>query len=107
MVVKALVTYTKTHEETVVGETIEEIEEAVESYARSQEIDDDVGDEWETSISEVKPMTTKMRTGKTVGMVTEKELEELPCHTGVVDGELQHISDYNRAKSAKIPESKD
>lgn len=53
MVVKALVTYTKTHEETVVGETIEEIEEAVESYARSQEIDDDVGDEWETSISEV------------------------------------------------------
>lgn len=52
-------------------------------------------------------MTTKMRTGKTVGMVTEKELEELPCHTGVVDGELQHISDYNRAKSAKIPESKD
>ena len=90
--IKVQVTFTKETTITVVGESREEIEAATKAAAESDEIDRDwnLGD-WDYKVAQP----------------AEHRQAELKCHMGVVDGELVHIDDYNRAKGTEVPEAED
>ncbi len=96
--IKAVVTYTKEIEVTVVGETLEEIEAAANAAAEGQDLEDYACD-WDVRVSKCKDWVLPGQPTLTVA--------ELRCHEGVLDGKLVHIMDYNKAKGASVPEAKD
>lgn len=95
MTVKAMVTFTMEINVTVVGKSLKEIRRAAEKEAAGGLKDWGVNDDWDVHVAEIRPDT----------VLTKEQLEALPCHVGVVGGELLHIYDYNQKHGTNIKEA--